>query len=752
MTQKSTLDLALDYLDFNPGRYLFPLRNQAKDPPLISNNLEAASNDVAVIREWHSRWFGCNWGLALAKSNLFVVDVDMKPGKNGAATWDDLDLQYGFPATETVRTPSGGLHHYYAGRHVFGLGKHGFGPDVDSPNYVLIPGCSINIGGNGRYETIYALHDNRLPGIQPAPSWFYDVLKAARERETVEQRAIITLDTADIVERAIHYLQNDARPSIEGRGGESQTLHTAGVLKDLGVSEPKCVELMAEFYNVPGICDPLWAVGEGPDSDRLDIKVRNAYAYLAGKAPGEDSAVADFDGDEPPPPLAMSPKAVREHAEREKLRAVADANPDRVWKLAEICKEWVYICDTERFVWHARPDIMWKPDQFSNAFAYLTPAKVPSLAKHLFTQTKRTVRKPVSLVYKPGHGVFVDDQYNLWTPSKIAPAASDTKFWNDHLAYLFPDEKIRGHVLDWLAWMLKFPDRKPKHALLIQGRVQGTGKSFIAEVLTEILGHRNVSPVAQAELHGAFNRWAMSAKLILVEELRALDKREVANKLHPLITQERIMINDKNTKTFPIDNCFGIFAMTNDDAAIPLDDTDRRYLVASTPAMPRDPAYYAKLYARLSDPAAVGAVAHELMHRDLKGYDAQQRAPYTEAKGLMIEASMSDIERYMVEHAGEYPFGGRIVTVADCIDALPTRLQRQSRIENQVGSILTHRFQGTRLGQHMVPSLKKRLSLWAINGTMLRGDLVGAMYDKDRENEHLAGATGAASDFGNAES
>lgn len=756
----STLELALDYVSLNPGRRLFPIRPEAKHPPLITDNLEAASSDVDVIKGWHAKWPGCNWGLALRKSNLLVVDVDMKPGKNGKATYDDLDLQYGFPKTERVRSPSGGIHHYYSGTHVFGLGEHGFGPDVDSPNYVLIPGCTLTKGGNGTYETI-----PNGASIQPVPAWFYEILNAARQRDAVEQTAVIALDTPDIIERVIDYLKNDAKPSIEGRGGESQTFHTAGVCKDMGLSEPKCVELMAEYYNVPGTCDPLWLVGEGADSDRLDIKIRNAYAYLAEKAPGSDTATADFADAEMPDLPAMSKQAIKEHNERTGFREkdkerTANGEKERVWSRLELCEEWVYVCDLERFMCMANHEFMWKPDQFSNAFAYAKPAKETSLAKWMFSKSKGTIRKPMRLVYRPGERVFCNEgsEYNLWSPSKVVPAPGDLAFWHDHLAYLFPDEKIRGHVLDWLAWLIQNPGVKPKHALLIQGRVQGTGKSFIAEMLTLILGKDNVSPVGLVELDSQFNRWAMSTRLILVEELRALDSRQVAKKLHPMITQDRITINDKNQKTFPIDNCFGIFAMTNDEAAIPLDDSDRRYLVVAVGAEPRygrdtpeSFAYYHGLYARLHDAPSVSAIAYELMTRDLKGYDARQRAPYTAAKAKMIEAGLSDVERYMIEHAGEYPFGGRIVTVTDCIDSLPTRLQRTPRLENTVGSILANRFSGVRLGQHMVPSVKKRMSLWAINGTKLRGDLLGAMYDKDRESEHLAGATGAASDFGEAE-
>jgi hypothetical protein len=306
-------------------------------------------------------------------------------------------------------------------------------------------------------------------------------------------------------------------------------------------------------------------------------------------------------------------------------------------------------------------------------------------------------------------------------------------------------------VLNWCAWLIQNIALKPKHALLIAGHVQGTGKSFIAEMLSAIIGKRNVSPVGSVELSSTFNKWALGSKLLLIEELRALDKRDVAHKLHPIITQETIPINDKGVSTYKVDNCFGILAMTNDDAAIPLDNTDRRYLVVRTDATPRDVAYYDRLYATLKDPAAVAAVAWDLAHRDLKGYTGQQRAPLTSAKSEMIEAGLSDLEHWMAEHAGEPPLNGRLVCIDDVINILPKRLERTQRLGNTIASVLKHRFKGVRLGQHML-SDKTRVSLWAIYGTAvakmeLKGGMIGALYEKDRAQGGKPHEGSAESDF-----
>ena len=121
---------------------------------------------------------GCNWGCALNKSGIICVDVDTKPGKDGQLTYDVLDLWEGWPQTFTVRTPSGGKHCYYTGPHTFALGEHGFGEGVDSPNYTLIPGCTLP---NGRYEIV-----NNM-AMQPAPQWMLDLLQRKQtERRTLE--------------------------------------------------------------------------------------------------------------------------------------------------------------------------------------------------------------------------------------------------------------------------------------------------------------------------------------------------------------------------------------------------------------------------------------------------------------------------------------------------------------------------------------------------------------------------------------
>jgi hypothetical protein len=76
----------------------------------------------------------------------------------------------------------------------------------------------------------------------------------------------------------------------------------------------------------------------------------------------------------------------------------------------------------------------------------------------------------------------------LYTQPDCDPAVEgDISWWDEHLAYLFPDETDRNYLLNWLAWLVQnISSRSRNMRCCLQGPKQGTGKSFIVEVLSEI--------------------------------------------------------------------------------------------------------------------------------------------------------------------------------------------------------------------------------------------------------------------------
>lgn len=85
--------------------------------PRLSGWQKQATTDEGIIRGWWQQWPDSNIGLSTGLgSDLLIVDVDMRDGKNGFRDLQELDPQgLGFEGLETpkVRTGSGGAQLYF---------------------------------------------------------------------------------------------------------------------------------------------------------------------------------------------------------------------------------------------------------------------------------------------------------------------------------------------------------------------------------------------------------------------------------------------------------------------------------------------------------------------------------------------------------------------------------------------------------------------------------------------------------------
>lgn len=139
--------------------------------PRTASGLSEASNDPAVVARWWALWPLANIGCVCGRSNLVVVDVDVKKGAQGEATvrWLITRPEYAeaFQATYLVGTPSGGYHYYFFGRVRTDHSTYK-GVDIQSEGaYVLMP-PSVAFGG-------YDAEKNPVAGSQTA----YHVIRSA---------------------------------------------------------------------------------------------------------------------------------------------------------------------------------------------------------------------------------------------------------------------------------------------------------------------------------------------------------------------------------------------------------------------------------------------------------------------------------------------------------------------------------------------------------------------------------------------
>ena len=719
------------------------------------------------------------------------MDVDTKPGKVGQATLDELELLHGLlPATLTIRTPSGGVHYYFAETNSVRHGNRvsAFGKDVDSTNYVLIPGCALDIGGE------YAII-NDAP-IAPAPDWFAEYLDK-QESAAVEQVPDIELDKPENVEWAINYLTNDAPPCVQGQNGEFTMLSVYAELKDHGISIDRAIELVEEHYNVFDKCDPLWNLNDGPIADRHDIKAQNAYGYLRQNAPGSNTAEADFTND----PLSPEEQAaldadvakgwekyeerLRDQQQAEddaedakpkdstvetQLFPLAEIEPKVIRRVKTLCNEWVWATGIERFINRRSPSTMWKAKQFDSEFNPV--AGKGSISTQLFG-TEFPLRRFKTMVFAPGKPEVTGGNYNGWRGSPIKPVKGDTTLWNKHLEYLFPGEAERNEVLNWLAWVLQNPGLKPHQALLIVGKNTGTGKSIIARVMEQLVGPVNTQRPKNSSLGGDFNSWLLSCRLCIIEELMQVGRRENLNALRDIITEPFVEVNIKGIPAYKIPNYVAMLGISNHPDALPLDETDRRWDVVGIPDSVKEQtkAYYDALCAVTVDDkpmtprrqAGLAAIFHELLNRPLRGWAPRGHALVTDAKRDMISRGEASFTRWLRQQIDGAPFTWKLVNIRDDILSapIPDDVKPRGDMEIMVADFLKAELRG---GKFLDPSgneVRHRIgrrdgpkrTLWGINGGFEKykdaasRDRVAA-YIKERDpHNRIVRTAEAAADF-----
>jgi hypothetical protein len=162
------LDAALDYARW--GWLVLPLVPGKKEP-LTKMGFYDATTDEAQIGEWWGWNPDANIGIRVgSESNLFVIDVDNKGGKNGSAELEKLEMRYGdFPTTRTVKTPTGGFHFYFTFPAEWRdkLVKKELAPGVDLKvnGYVVTPPSGI-LGRDESYVTI--VKSDMIPEVPDA--------------------------------------------------------------------------------------------------------------------------------------------------------------------------------------------------------------------------------------------------------------------------------------------------------------------------------------------------------------------------------------------------------------------------------------------------------------------------------------------------------------------------------------------------------------------------------------------------------
>lgn len=253
----------------------------------------------------------------------------------------------------------------------------------------------------------------------------------------------------------------------------------------------------------------------------------------------------------------------------------------------------------------------------------------------------------------PGDGgavVKLDDAWvNDWQGYSVAPwpdAVTD----DDVRPYLDLTERLFGgnkeYPLRWTAHLLQYPGTKMMTALVLHSDEKGIGKNLWAEIPLRIIGKRHSRKLDMGDLHSQFNDWAHRKVYVLGDEVSSTDRRADADRLKLLTTSDTLSMNAKFQPAREVPNLVNSVYLSNYNDALFFDAKERRFFVHGSDAGPM-PDAEARAYCKWRDGDGLSKLLRWFLDFDLGDFNPHGRAPETESRAAMIEAGMSDLERWL---------------------------------------------------------------------------------------------------------
>lgn len=251
---------------------------------------------------------------------------------------------------------------------------------------------------------------------------------------------------------------------------------------------------------------------------------------------------------------------------------------------------------------------------------------------------------------------------NTYIPANIDARAGDVTPWLDHVNRILPNKGDQKLLFDYLAHCVKFPGYKIPWAPMLQSG-EGVGKTVFFEVMQHALGDMYVySPKAQelVESGSKFNAWMRGKLMIIVNEIKVDERRELIEILKPMITDARVEVQSKGVDQDMEDNPANWLFFSNFKDAIPISKNGRRFPIfysalqsaADILAAGMDKAYFDRLWKWLREDGGKQAVAYWLMNYPIERGALPVRAPETSSHAEALRISRSPME----------------CVIADCVD------------------------------------------------------------------------------------
>lgn len=341
------------------------------------------------------------------------------------------------------------------------------------------------------------------------------------------------------------------------------------------------------------------------------------------------------------------------------------------------------ICDRQRRLAGAGVRSLQALADWSNANHVRVPTGgrgQPPLLRSVFLESDAT-KKVYDAGFMPGltdQETFYDAEQggellNLYVPPRWPETdpADEPSLFLDHVSMLLPDDGERELFLDWLAWKVQNPARRPYAVLMVTDGSQGIGRSVVARFLDKMMP-RKVAPATLGHLLGkppagdaTYNDWATSeTQFVVVEESKqTLDPdafyrgyehfKEVVDAA-PRSTSVNRKFGAKTMEKL----YFAVLMFSNHLDALHIPEEDRRVCVLRNTDEKRAAEDYQRLWDELYDPRGREHIRlwWWLRRRDVAACSFAY-SPMTPAKRRMLGAAATTQDDWFADLAEDWSGG-----------------------------------------------------------------------------------------------
>ena len=326
-------------------------------------------------------------------------------------------------------------------------------------------------------------------------------------------------------------------------------------------------------------------------------------------------------------------------------------------------KRYIFIAEKNKF-WDCKTRQLITPAGLDNRYLSVYPRKKGKGASEMLLQGCGLDDEADGFSWKPTSWgrpsrdeiiQQVDGQrlINEWAGLRVVPDVNkeyDATPWLEHAEYLFPNERERNVVLDYLAFMVQRLDEKPSFWIVHRG-AHRNGKDAFYQFVVRGMGDGCARTVHIDKLLDGWGDYVRGLRFCIVAEVDKAQDKKVANAMKVICAggaSEYRTLNLKGGAVLSQFDCLGGVMMSNKKHCLAVEKGDLRYFVVDSFQDRRTDEYYNNLF-EWRDNGGIEQVIGYLSQRNIENFNPYTLPYITDGLVELVEGGKFDYEQNIDE-------------------------------------------------------------------------------------------------------